>query len=308
MSKQRSISENDFLQVFSYYDRWINGEVGIRYEVSRRSRNTAYIFALINNMSNEGDGMAYKRYKSKVVLSKPEKVNLMSEYIHYYECLIKKQGRDILNVKIPRDVFANILDEIGGVLNQKAIEMANENGPVKEFLEANPLPPHMKELLTDDFRVFSLLLNALKQWVSAESTSTDKYLLGSTARKICREAVNKCIVTDEELGENPELHHPLRDGRPPILLSKKGHNLVEQKNQADSSTVFDDSDNDVWNIVKQIRTKKNQSWVQLREGCNAILNESHNCRSGTKSFANVVIRDTGLSASDIIERLDNKGL
>ena len=105
-----------------------------------------------------------------------------------------------------------------------------------------------RELLPDDFRVFSLLLNALKQWVSAESQSTDRYLLGGTARATCREAVNKWIVTGEELGENSELHHPLRDGRPPILLSKKGHNLVEQNNQINSSVNSDDdSDNDVWN-------------------------------------------------------------
>jgi len=204
--------------------------------------------------------MTYKRYKSDIALSKPEKVNLMSEYIAYYDDLINEQGLDVLNVKIPRDVFANILVEIGGVLNQKALELANEDGPVKDFLEANPLPPHMKELLPDDFRVFSLLLNALKQWVSAESQSTDRYLLGGTARATCREAVNKCIVTGEELDENAELHHPLRDGRPPILLSKKGHNLVEQNNQINSAGKFDDdSDNNVWNTVKQIRTNKNQS-------------------------------------------------
>jgi hypothetical protein len=222
--------------------------------------------------------------------------------------LINEQGLDVLNVKIPRDVFANILDEIGSTLNQMAIEMASEDGPVKKFLVENPLPPHMKELLPDDFRVFSLILNALKHWVSAESQSMDRYLLGGTARATCREAVNKCIITGEELGENAELHHPLRDGRPPILLSKKGHNLVEQKNQINSSANSDDDcDNDVWNTIKEIRTKKNQSWAQLKEGCNSILTGSYNCRPGAKSFANVVIRDTGLSASDILEMLESKG-
>jgi hypothetical protein len=260
-------------------------------------------------MADKGDGMAYKRYKSEIALSKPEKVHLMSEYINYYERLVNEQGLDILNVKIPRGVFANILDEIGGILNQKAIEMANEDGPVKDFLEANPLPPHMKELLPEDFRVFALLLNALKQWVSAESQSTDRYLLGGTVRATCREAVDKCVVTGEELGETAELHHPIRDGRPPILLSKKGHNLVEQNDQTNSSTDSDDaSDNDVWNTVKQIRMKKNQSWTQLREGCNAILTGSNNCRSGAKSFANCVIRETGLSACDILEMLNNRGI
>lgn len=48
LSMQRSISKKDFLLVLSYYDRWVNGEVGVRHEVSRKSRNTAYIFALID--------------------------------------------------------------------------------------------------------------------------------------------------------------------------------------------------------------------------------------------------------------------
>lgn len=52
LSMQRSISKKDFLFVHSYYDRWFNGESGVRHEVSRRSRNTAYIFALIDRFGN----------------------------------------------------------------------------------------------------------------------------------------------------------------------------------------------------------------------------------------------------------------
>lgn len=254
--------------------------------------------------------MAYIRYKSEIALSKSEKVNLMAEYIEYYQRLINEQGLETLNVKIPREVFDDVLDHIGSFLNNKAIEMATEDGPIKEFLEANPLPPHMKELLPDDFRAFSLLLNALKQWVSAESQATDRYLLGGTARNTCREAVDKCIVTGEDLGIEPQLHHPLRDGRPPILLSKKGHELIEQNNQRNryDNEEKDDSNEEVWNTIKQIRSKKSQSWAQLREGCNSILTGSFNCRPGAKSFANVVVRDTGLSASAILEILDKKGL
>lgn len=48
LSMERSISKKDFLFVHSYYDRWVNGESGVRHEVSRKSRNTAYIFALID--------------------------------------------------------------------------------------------------------------------------------------------------------------------------------------------------------------------------------------------------------------------
>lgn len=52
VTKPRSITKNDFLMVMSYYDRWVNGEIGIRHEVSRKSRNTAYIFALIENFNS----------------------------------------------------------------------------------------------------------------------------------------------------------------------------------------------------------------------------------------------------------------
>lgn len=52
LSMQRSISKKDFLFVHSYYDRWVNGESGVRHEVSRKSRNTAYIFALIDKFDN----------------------------------------------------------------------------------------------------------------------------------------------------------------------------------------------------------------------------------------------------------------
>jgi hypothetical protein len=250
--------------------------------------------------------MAYKRYKSEIALPKEEKISLMAEYINYYENLINVHGTDVLNIKIPRGVFSEILDNIGTLVNEQAMKMANEEGAVKDFLQANPLPPHMQKLLPDEFRVFALLINSLKQWVSAESAATDKFLLGGTARQTCRSAVDKCIVTGEELGESSELHHPMRDGRPPILLSKKGHDFIEQNNLLSSTkNVIDD---DTWSSIKQIKKKMNQSWIQLREGCNAISTGSSNYRSGAKSFANKVIKETGATALEIIEMLDNRNL
>ena len=55
LSMQRPISKKDFLFVHSYYDRWVGGETGVRHEVSRKSRNTAYIFALIGKSLMEGE-------------------------------------------------------------------------------------------------------------------------------------------------------------------------------------------------------------------------------------------------------------
>lgn len=47
LSTGKMISKRDFLFVYSYYERWGNGEIGIRQEVSRKSRNITSLFALI---------------------------------------------------------------------------------------------------------------------------------------------------------------------------------------------------------------------------------------------------------------------
>ena len=48
LSSARTITFRDFDLVYGYFDKWSQGQVGIRHEVSRLSRNTAYIFALID--------------------------------------------------------------------------------------------------------------------------------------------------------------------------------------------------------------------------------------------------------------------
>ena len=52
MSQRRKISKLDFDTVFPYYHRWAKGESYLRQVVSRLSRNTAYIFALISFFEN----------------------------------------------------------------------------------------------------------------------------------------------------------------------------------------------------------------------------------------------------------------
>jgi len=52
LTLKRSISKKDFLVVHSFYDRWVIGETGVRQTVIGKSRNTAYIFALINKFDN----------------------------------------------------------------------------------------------------------------------------------------------------------------------------------------------------------------------------------------------------------------
>ncbi|MDL2313504.1 hypothetical protein LJC36_00820 [Desulfovibrio sp. OttesenSCG-928-C14] len=257
--------------------------------------------------------MVYKRPQNTRQLSKVEKVALLKEYIKHYENILQKQGVVALNAKIPREVFASVLDEIGEFLLARASQLLHTNEDVQAFLKNNPLPNHMTDMLPDDFRVFSLLLNSLKQWVSAESAATDRFILGGTARQTCREAVTRCIVTDEQLGEGAELHHPVRDGRPPVLLSKKGHVIVEQA-VASATTMemprgsaLTRSQDELWQKLQAMRSQRSQSWVQLREGCQHLLNATEPCRPGAKSFANVVMRETGKTPADIVHLLDLVG-
>lgn len=250
--------------------------------------------------------MAYKRFENKKPITKQEKVELLAEYIDYYKNLIAEKGSGELNVKIPRDVFEPILDKIGVILVEASREASRE-GQVKKFLDDHQLPPHMRDLLPDEFRAFSLLINALKQWVSAESAATDRYLLGGTARQTCRDITTNCIVTGEAIGPDAELHHPVRDGRPPILLNKRGHTLIEQGNYKHYEE-GQDATAEIWEMIKKIRTEKHMSWVQLREGCNAISTGSNSCRPGAKSFANRIIRDTGLSTDKIVVLLNSKNV
>ena len=255
--------------------------------------------------------MAYIRPQNSQSLTKIEKVALLREYIARYEEALGEQGLAALNAKIPREVFSPVLEEIGETLLKQADRLLRDNVDVQTFLENNPLPPNMEQLLPDKFRVFALLLNALKQWVSAESAATDRFLLGGTARQTCREAVTQCIVTRELLDDRAELHHPVRDGRPPILLSRKGHEMVELAVASSSvfaeKAVLTEAQKQLWLKLQAMRSQRNQSWTQLREGCMALLSLGLQCRSGAKSFANVATRETGKSPQELIEFLDLMG-
>ena len=249
--------------------------------------------------------MAFKRFENLNPLSKQEKIGLLENYIAHYKNIVAENGLDALNIKIPRAVFEPILDMIGNIVVEESIN-ASKEGAVKQFLDDNPVPDKMKELLPDEFRAYSLLLNALKQWVSAESAATDRFLLGGTARQTCRSVIDKCIVTNESLSLDAELHHPIRDGRPPILLSKKGHEIIEQNNQKFNSSRAEEDD--VWDKIKSLKAEKHMSWLQLREGCKAIILQGGSCRPGAKSFANKVVNETGLAAKEIIGLLDSRSV
>ena len=247
--------------------------------------------------------MQYSRPRMDQRLETEAKPLLLESYFEFCEDAFKK-APESLNQKIPRDVFSNLLDEIGGLLVQRSKEMTVDDA-VKQHLDATPLPPEVDDLLPSDFRVFCLALNALKQWESA----TDRYLLGGNGRQRCKDVATHCLVTGEQLdAKTLELHHPVRDGRPPIPLSKEGHELVERQH----SEVGDESDL-VWVALARLKKKGNRSWVMLRRGCLLLLDQSvpaspPSVIASSKTFARKAAKKTKLNYAELVEWLDQNSL
>jgi hypothetical protein len=249
--------------------------------------------------------MTYTRPASETNLSKDQKVSMLTAYYNHYRDLASSSPES-LNVKLPREVAENFLHQIGSILIE-ASKAANTPGRLQEFLAANPLPPSLQDLLPDDFRAFCLLLNALKQWVAAEQAATDRYLLGGTARETCRQVAKTCVVTGESLeGADLELHHPIRDGRPPFPISKHRHALLETQGSSGDS-------DPIRALLLPIKRQGNHSWSQLKRACQEFTgHQVHWSTPGVantaKSFARKALKETGMKAEQLLDWLDEKGL
>ena len=237
-----------------------------------------------------------------------EKPQLISEHIAYYKMIaqLAAERGDYaeLNVKLPKVAAEAFLSDVGTLLNQAALKAA-KTGAVKDFLDKHPLPDSMKSHLPDEFRAFCLLLNSLKQWISAESLATDRYLLGGTVRAKLRDASSYCMITGSPLTK-VELHHAVRDGRPPIPLSPEGHRQVEESN-AEASDV------PLIRSLRELKAERTWSWKMLRDGCMSQLGEdiksrSRNSLAISRTFAKKAQARTGLSYEQLLESLDEHGL
>ena len=249
--------------------------------------------------------MKYQRPKSGTRLTKHEKVELMRDYVEFYK---KQYAADVsdLNRKLPREAFANILDAVGSLLLEATAQLVTTQGLVSKFLKDNPLPPSMSNKLPLDTRAFCLALNALKQWVSAEQSAMDRLILGGAAREICRDISPNCIVTGQPLDKKTlNLHHPVRDGRPPLPLSKEGHDIIEHQN----SSVGNDP---VEKVLLELKHKGNHSWIQLRRGCldllgRDVIHSTKPVKAISRAFARKAKNATGLNYDQLLNWLDNNG-
>jgi hypothetical protein len=249
--------------------------------------------------------MAYKRALSKSRLSKADKLDLLKQYFEHYR-LLAATDRGVLNQKLPREAFNDLLSALGEMLQDESNTLASIEGPIGAFLDDNPLPPALAQRLPREFRVFCLALNALKQWVAAEQSATDRYLLGGDARKLCREATDRCLVSGDMLGADCELHHPVRDGRPAIPLSKRGHDLIEGQ-------VSCDGDDPIEQALFALRRKGNRSWAQLRRGCLDCIGRpepglSKRGAANDRAFASKAAAAANIGYEGILEWLKKKGL
>ncbi len=260
--------------------------------------------------------MRYRRFENPDALAPSEKVQLLAEYFSHYSGLAET-NMEALNVNLPRESFAPLLDQIGGLLLDASRSAASQAGPVRMFLESNTLPAMLSDRLPDNFRAFCLALNALKQWLSAEQAYTDRYLLGGRARHFCRQAATHCIVTGNDFnGQASELHHPARDGRPPLLLSKEGHSRVhrQQPGESNGSYVSGGNDSGVYDVLLGLKHQGNRSWVMLRVGCESHLGlplskpKSANVLGNCRVFAKKAAGDTGMSYRQLLSWLDERGL
>lgn len=250
--------------------------------------------------------MAYKRPQPKAKLSKSERKEVLDRYYGEYREWAAKDP-SCLNRKVPREAFENLLNRVGELLIEQAAVLTASPGSVREFLDENRLPPSVEGKLPDEFRAFALALNALKQWVVAEQAATDRYLMGGNARTECRVAADVCIVSGAPLTVGlVELHHPVRDGRPPIPVSKDSHARIEGQ----VSTPRDDS---IRSVLLDLKRQGNRSWIHLRRGCLDLLGEpvehsTSSVASSSRTFARKAASATGMSYRELVSWLDASGL
>ncbi len=254
--------------------------------------------------------MAYIRPRMATPLTKPEKLELLSDYVASYHDLAASDP-STLNVKIERKVFDELLDEIGTLLVERSKQLASSPGPVLDFLQDHHPPGRLADLLPDEFRVFCLALNALKQWVSAEQAATDRYLLGGTARNTLRDIAQVCTITGQPLQRNEvELHHPVRDGRPPLPVSKTAHAALEGQSAWEQDEPDDASSPE--QLLRRLKRSRTWSWMMLRRGCLELLGQEANhttpaVRGTSLTFARRAVVETGKDPTWIINFLDRSG-
>ncbi len=251
--------------------------------------------------------MTYIRPKSKHKLTPDEKRELLQEYFNYYHD-VSITNPERLNSKLPRNAFDELLSEIGELILAKTEILSSTENEVSQFLKNNPLPKHLEKYLPENFRIYSLALNSMKQWLSAEQAATDRYIFGGTVRAQCKKLGKSCLVSGVPADKcTIELHHPVRDGRPPIPLAKDVHAKIEGQTSAIREQ------DEVMKAIYPIKRSGNRSWVMLKLGCELLLNiantnKSKNVQASSKTFARKSSEASGLNFKELLHWVEANNL
>jgi hypothetical protein len=76
----------------------------------------------------------YERPQPAARLTGGEREQLLREYYDEYARLSASEP-DVLNRKVPREHFRELLGQVGALVQQEAARMAREAGPVRDFLD-----------------------------------------------------------------------------------------------------------------------------------------------------------------------------
>jgi hypothetical protein len=96
----------------------------------------------------------YERPQPAARLTAGEREQLLREYYDEYARLSASEP-DVLNRKVPREHFRELLGQVGALVQQEAARMAREAGPVRDFLDQNPLPPSLHDSCRTTFGPFA---------------------------------------------------------------------------------------------------------------------------------------------------------
>jgi hypothetical protein len=246
----------------------------------------------------------YSRYKASKKLEGDSRRQALAAYVAHYAKIAEAQP-ELLNQKVPRAAFDSVLHEIGLLMQQRARELATGAGAVRDFLGKNPVPACLGGELTDEVRAFCLLLNALRQWSVGEQLAMDRLLLSGNVRKELKELYTICPVAPDDSDVSAiELHHPLRDGRPPLPLSKTGHARVE------GLMILETGDAAGQKLVDFRKNSPSPiSWKRLRVGCMVLKNEvpegfETSYLTSAKGWIRRAMKQTALNETQILEFLD----
>jgi hypothetical protein len=244
--------------------------------------------------------MAYKGPKPGKSPRPEDEEQLLQEFFDFCEQSYADDPK-ALSIKLPRTEFAAALNRIEKLIKSEATKLTKDKR-MQAFLKMAALPPGLVPFLPDEVRVYCLLINALKQWVSSQSLATDGIIFGGNLRKRVRASAKQCVVSGETLTyQAVELHHVVRDGRPPIPLSHKGHSKVDRQFRPELT-------DEVGCALAKLRKEKNTSWKDVL----AAIEHESGFAVGTTSrhtkLGEAVLETTCKSASELLEWAEESGL